>query len=35
MSADLGLDPAPLLAVVSDVLRCYVDALERPQPTDR
>ena len=26
-AADLGLDPTPLLAVVSDVLRLYVDAL--------
>ena len=34
-AADLGLDPTPLLAVVSDVLRLYADALERPQPTDR
>jgi hypothetical protein len=32
-AADLGLDPAPLFAVVSDVLRLYVDALE--QPIDR
>jgi hypothetical protein len=29
-AADLGLDPTPLLAVVSDVLRRYADALERP-----
>jgi hypothetical protein len=29
-AADLGLDPTPLLAVVSDVLRLYADALERP-----
>jgi hypothetical protein len=28
-AADLGLDPAPLLAVVSDVLRLYADALKR------
>jgi hypothetical protein len=27
-AADLGLDPAPLLAVVSDVLRLYAVALE-------
>jgi hypothetical protein len=29
-AADLGLDPAPFLAVVSDVLRLYAVALERP-----
>jgi hypothetical protein len=29
-AADMGLDPAPFLAVVSDVLRLYADALERP-----
>jgi hypothetical protein len=29
-AAGLGLDPAPLLAAVSDVLRLYADALERP-----
>jgi hypothetical protein len=29
-AAGLGLDPAPLLAGVSDVLRLYADALERP-----
>ena len=34
-AADLGLDPTPLLAVVSDVLRIYVDALAPPQPIDR
>jgi hypothetical protein len=34
-AADLGLDPTPLLAVVSDVLRLYVDALEPRQPIDR
>jgi hypothetical protein len=28
--ADLGLDPAPFRAVVSDVLRLYAEALERP-----
>jgi hypothetical protein len=26
----VGLDPAPFLAVVSDVLRLYAEALERP-----
>jgi hypothetical protein len=31
-AADLGLDPTPLLAVVSGVLRLYADALERPDP---
>jgi hypothetical protein len=31
-AADLGLDPAPFLAVVSDVLRLYAEALERPTP---
>jgi hypothetical protein len=34
-AADLGLDPTPMLAVVSDVLRLYVDALEPRQPIDR
>ena len=29
-AAGLGLDPARLLAAVSDVLRLYADALERP-----
>ena len=29
-AAELGLDPAPFLAVVSDVLRLYAEALERP-----
>jgi hypothetical protein len=29
-AVDLGLDPTPLLTVVSDVLRLYADALERP-----
>ena len=29
-AADLGLDPAPLLAVASDVLRLFADALARP-----
>ena len=29
-AADLGLDPSPFLAVVSDVLRLYAGALERP-----
>ena len=34
-AADLGLDPTPLFAVVSGVLRLYVDALEPQQPIDR
>lgn len=29
-AADLGIDPTPFLAVVSDVLRLYAVALERP-----
>lgn len=29
-AADLGLDPTPFLTVVSDVLRLYAEALERP-----
>jgi hypothetical protein len=33
-AAGLGLDPTPLLAVVSDVLRIYADALERPDAAD-
>jgi MHS family proline/betaine transporter-like MFS transporter len=31
--ADLGLDPTPLLAVVSELLRLYADALRLPNPT--
>jgi hypothetical protein len=31
-AAALGLDPARLLALVSDVLRLYADALEVPEP---
>jgi hypothetical protein len=31
-AADLGLDPTPFLAVISDVLRLYALALERPDP---
>jgi hypothetical protein len=34
-AAAMGLDPTPLLAVVSDVLHLYVDALEPRQPIDR
>ena len=30
-AAELGIDPTPLLAVVSDVLRLYADALECPR----
>jgi hypothetical protein len=29
-AADLGLDPTPFLSVVSDVLRLYAGALDRP-----
>jgi hypothetical protein len=29
-AADQGLDPKPLFAVVTDILRLYADALERP-----
>ena len=32
--AGLGIDPTPALAVVSEVLRLYADALERPNPID-
>jgi len=31
-AADLGLDPTPLLAVVSELLRLYADALRLPNP---
>jgi hypothetical protein len=34
-AADLGLDPTPFLAVVSDVLRLYAEALERPDAVVR
>ena len=34
-AAAMGLDPTPLFAVVSDVLRLYFDALEPGQPIDR
>ena len=34
-AAGLGLDPTPVLAVVSDVLRLYADALGHRGPTDR
>lgn len=34
-AAVMGLDPTPFFAVVSDVLRLYVDALEPRQPIDR
>jgi hypothetical protein len=33
-AADLGLDPTPFLTVVSDVLRLYAGALERPAAAD-
>jgi hypothetical protein len=29
-AAEIGLDPTPFLAVVSEVLRLYAEALERP-----
>ena len=31
-AAGMGLDPAPFLGVVSDILRRYADALEPPGP---
>ena len=34
-AAAMGIDPTPLLALVSDVLRLYGDALEPCQPIDR
>jgi hypothetical protein len=34
-AADLGLDPTPLLAVVSELLWLYADALRLPNPTVR
>jgi hypothetical protein len=34
-AADLGLDPAPLLEVVADVLRLYAVALEDRGPAER
>jgi hypothetical protein len=34
-AGDLGLDPAPLLAVVSAVLRLYADALGPEEPAER
>jgi hypothetical protein len=34
-AAAMGIDPTPLLAVVSDVLQLYKDALEPGQPIDR
>ena len=30
-AADQGLDPAPLFAVVTDILRLYAEALQRPE----
>jgi hypothetical protein len=30
-AADQGLDPTPLFAVVTDILRLYTDALQRPE----
>ena len=34
-AAAMGIDPTPLLVVVSDVLQLYRDALEPGQPIDR
>jgi hypothetical protein len=34
-TAGIGLDPTPLLAVVSEVLRRYADALEPQEPIGR
>jgi hypothetical protein len=34
-AAGIGLDPTPLLGVVSDVLRRYADALEPREPIGR
>jgi len=34
-AAGIGLDPTPLLGVVSDVLRRYADALELREPAGR
>jgi hypothetical protein len=34
-AAELGIDPTPLLAVISDVLRLYADALECPNAVER
>jgi hypothetical protein len=34
-AAGMGLDPSPLLAVVSEVLRLYADALEPPSRIER
>ena len=33
-AADQGLDPTPLFAVVTGILRLYADALQRPDPGD-
>lgn len=30
-AADQGLDPTPLFAAVTDILRLYTDALRRPE----
>jgi hypothetical protein len=35
LAAGIGLDPTPLLGVVSDVLRLYADALEPREPIGR
>jgi hypothetical protein len=33
-AAELGVDPTPVLAVVTGVLRIYADAVERPDAPD-
>ena len=32
-AAGMGVDPGPLLGVISDLLRCYADALKRSDAT--
>jgi hypothetical protein len=33
--AELGIDPTPLLATTSGILRLYADTLARPNPRQR
>jgi hypothetical protein len=33
--AELGIDPTPLFATASSILRLYADTLERPDPRQR
>ena len=33
-AADQGLDPTPLFAAVTDILRLYAEALQRPESSD-